>query len=152
MAGAAARDWLADDIGAHAREIGRNALGQAFLEQSRRDRDRVGNPDRAGRTVTFDDHAVEAKKHGAVMVVGIEVVAEQLGGGPRNQKTKFGPQRAHEAAAQEVPHEARRAFDRFERDVARKSVGYDHVDIAARDLVSFDEAIERQRELVGCGL
>ena len=130
-------------------EIGGDPFGQAFFEQPRRNRDRVGHSGGAGRAVAFDDHAVEAEKHCAVVVVGIEVVAEQLGGGPRDQEPELGTQRAHEAAPQEIPNEARRALDCLKRDIARKSVGHDHVDIAARDLVSLDEAVERHRQFGG---
>src|SRR3546814_16994986 len=64
-----------------------------------------------------------AEKHRAVMVVGIEPVAQQIGRGLRDQETYLRARRAAEGAAQQIGDEARGALCGLERDVTdRKSV------------------------------
>src|SRR3546814_16334348 len=77
-----------------------------------------------------------AEKHRAVMVVGIEPVAQQIGRGLRDQETYLRARRAAEGAAQQIGDEARGALCGLERDVTRKAVAHDHVDLAARPPVA----------------
>ena len=51
------------------------------------------------------------------------------------------------ARLQQVGDEPRGALRGLERDVARKAVAHDHVDVAARQLVALDEAGEGQRQM-----
>src|SRR3546814_6414364 len=73
------------------------------------------------------------------MVVGIEPVAQQIGRGLRDQETYLRARRAAEGAAQQIGDEARGALCGLERDVTRKAVAHDHVDLAARQPVARSE-------------
>src|SRR3546814_8442574 len=82
------------------------------------------------------------------MVVGIEPVAQQIGRGLRDQETYLRARRAAEGAAQQIGDEARGALCGLERDVTRKAVAHDHVDLAARQPVALDEAGEIERQII----
>src|SRR3546814_15896590 len=82
------------------------------------------------------------------MVVGIEPVAQQIGRGLRDQETYLRARRAAEGAAQQIGDEARGALCGLERDVTRKAVAHDHVDLAARQPVALDEAGEIERQMI----
>src|SRR3546814_10209066 len=81
------------------------------------------------------------------MVVGIEPVAQQIGRGLRDQETYLRARRAAEGAAQQIGDEARGALCGLERDVTRKAVAHDHVDLAARQPVALDRSEEHTSEL-----
>src|SRR3546814_5577823 len=81
-----------------------------------------------------------------MVVIGNEMGAQQLGRGARNQKAVLRVRRAGEGAAEQVGDETRRPLDRLQRDIARKPVVDDHIDIAARQFVALDEAGELHRQ------
>src|SRR3546814_9315226 len=70
--------------------------------------------------MAFQHDAVEAQEHRAIMVVGVEMVAQQFGRGARDQETDLRARRTGEGTAQEVGDEARRPLDRLERDIPAK--------------------------------
>src|SRR3546814_1922846 len=92
-----ARDILCDQLGAEV--------------------DAVRDPLRIGAAMALQDHAVEAEEHRAIVVIGIEMVAQQLGRGARNQKAELRARRAGEGAAGQVGDETRRPLDRLQRDI-----------------------------------
>ena len=110
--------------------------------------DRVRDAELGRAAVALHDDAVEPEEDRAVVVVGIEMVAQQLGRRARDQEADLRAQSncwnarlSRSATKRAVP------FDRLQRDVAREAVGHDHVDIAARELVALDEAVEAQRQV-----
>src|SRR3546814_19688861 len=90
----------------------------------------IRRPPRSTRTDTRFPYSTLFRS--AVMVVGIEPVAQQIGRGLRDQETYLRARRAAEGAAQQIGDEARGALCGLERDVTRKAVAHDHVDLAAR--------------------
>ena len=88
---------LAQAVLAELGEVGGDALGQVFLEQPRGDRDRIGDARGGGAAVAFHHHAVEPEEDRAVVVVGIEMVLQQLGRRARDQEAELRAQRAGEA-------------------------------------------------------
>ena len=99
--------------------------------------------------MALHDQAVEAEEDRAIVIVRIEMDLEQVERRPRQREAGLRPKRAREGAAQQVGDEARRALGGLERDVARKAVGDDHIDLAARQLVALGEAVEAERQIVG---
>ena len=74
------------------------------------------------------------------------MVPDQFGRRSRDQETDFRTDAGGKGLAQQVGDEARRALDRLQRDIARKSVAHDHVAFTAVDLVGFDIAFEFHRQ------
>ena len=132
-------------LGALGRDVGEilgDLAGQVLAHHPRRDPDRIGDALVGGAAMALHDQAVEAEEDRAIMVVRIEMVAQQFGRRARDQEADLRADRAGEGALQQVGDEARRALERLQRDIAGKAVGDDHVDVAARQLVALDEAVE----------
>src|SRR3546814_7642464 len=72
-------------------------------------------------------------------MVLIEMVAQQFGRRARDQETDLRARRRGEGAAQQVGDEARRPLHGLERDIARKTIVDDDVDVTARQLVARSE-------------
>src|SRR3546814_7759841 len=75
-----------------------------------------------GAAMALEHHAVEAEEHRAIVIIGVEMVPQQLGRGTRDQEADLRTRRTGKGAAEQVGHEARRPLDRLERDIARKTV------------------------------
>ena len=84
----------------------------------------------------------QAEEYGAIVVVGIKMVAQQLRRRTRDQEADFRADRAGEGALQQVGDESGGALGGLERDIAGEAVAHDHVMVAAREPVALDEAGE----------
>ena len=115
----------------------------------RGDRDRVGDALVIGAAVALHHQPVEAEEDRAIVIIGVEVGLEQVERGLRQGEAGLRAQRRGEGAAQQVGDEARGALGGLQRDIARKAVGDDDVDIAARQFVALGEAVEAERQIVG---
>ena len=70
-------------------EVVLDAIGDVILEQARRHLDGVGDTLGAGAAVALHHHAVEAQKDRAIVVVGVEMMAQQLGRRARHEESDF---------------------------------------------------------------
>ena len=99
--------------------------------------------------MALHDNAVEPEEDRAIVIVGIELNAQQVQRRLGKQEARLRSEAGGEGAAQQIGDEARRALHRLERDVARKAVGDDDVGLAAAESVALDEAVERQGQMAG---
>ena len=79
-------------------EILGDLAGQVLAHHPRRHPDRVGDALVGGAAMALHDEAVEAEEDRAIMVVRIEMVAQQLGRRPRDQEADLRADRAGEGA------------------------------------------------------
>ena len=82
-------------------EIVDDLAGDVLADHPRCHPDRVGDALLGSAAVALHDEAVQAEEDRAIMVVGIEMVLEQLGGGARDEEADLRAHRALEGAAQE---------------------------------------------------
>ena len=94
FAAAASSAVCAGDVG----EILGDLAGQVLAHHPRRDPDRIGDALVGGAAMALHDEAVEAEEDRAIMVVGIEMVAQQFGRRARDQEADLGADRAGEGA------------------------------------------------------
>ena len=132
------------------REIFGDPLGDVGVDQLCGHANGIGDAFGARTAMAFDDHAVEAEENRAIVIVGVKVMAHQLGCRARDEEAELGPNGACKGAAQQVRHEAGGALHRLQRDVAGKAIAHDDVGQAAGDLVAFNEAVKVHVQMV-CG-
>src|SRR3546814_19450549 len=100
-------DWSSDvcssDLGKILSHLTRDILFDQFGTQM----DGIGDALRVGAAVALEHDAVEAEEHRAVVIVRIEMVAQQFGRRARDQETDLRARRRGEGAAQQVGDEAR---------------------------------------------
>ncbi len=106
--------------------------------------DGIGNALVIGVAMTFHHDTVQAQKHRTIMVVGVQMMLEQMHGGLGNQEADLGPDGAGKGGAQQIGDETGRALRRLQRHIAGKTVADDDIGLATSDLVAFGKAIERQ--------
>ena len=140
---------VGESVGAEIVEVVADLPGDVVADHAaRRRRMALATPFGVGAAVALHHQAVEAEEDRAIVVVGVEVDLQQVERGPRQREAGLRPKRALEGAAQQVGDEARRALGGLERDIAGEAVGDDDVDVAARQLVAFGEAVEAERQVV----
>src|SRR3546814_8130219 len=71
---------------AEIREILGHLARDILFDQLGAQMDAVRDPPRIGAAMALQHDAVEAEEHRAIVVIGIEMVAQQLGRGARDQK------------------------------------------------------------------
>ena len=66
-----------------------NPLCHIFLQQPRGYRNCICNASSTGPAMTLDHNSVESKENRTIVIIGIKVVAQQIGCRPGNQEAKF---------------------------------------------------------------
>ena len=92
--------------------------------------------------MALHNHAVEAKEDRSIVIVRIEMMAQQFRRRARDQEAKLGSQRTGEGLAQEIGHKASRAFNRLQCNISGKSVRHYNVCLTTVALVGFDKTIK----------
>ncbi|PAV68946.1 hypothetical protein WR25_16046 [Diploscapter pachys] len=115
---------IAEVVGDAAREVGAHHLGGIA--------DRGGDAAFVGAAVALHDDAVEAQEDRAIVIVGIEVVAQQLGRRTRDQEADLRADRAAERALEQIGDEARRPLGGLQRDIAGEAVADDDVVVSGK--------------------
>src|SRR3546814_6430058 len=67
--------------------VGGDAPGDVFLQQPGGDMDGVGDALVVGAAVAFHHHAIQAQHYAAIMVVGVQMMAQQVHGGRSEEHT-----------------------------------------------------------------
>ena len=92
--------------------------------------------------MAFDGQSVQPKKHAAIHPARIDPALETAQRGHGEQRSDSAAPVMLKRSAQVIADKARGAFGRLQRDIAGESIGDDHIGLAGRDGIRFDEAGE----------
>src|SRR5271154_884483 len=90
--------------------------------------------------MALDDDAVQTDHARTIIAARIYPFAQRIDARPRREVAELAQRRPYKLLAHGINNQSRRAFHRFQRNIAGESIGDHDIDLVGKNIMSFDEA------------